>query len=321
MNELKIIKEYFPKSYNKFIKLFGLVNSSSKSNVSVINDLELNNFVLNHVKNLNLKVNYSKEDNVNAFTIPWDIDPNVDKNYHLTSYPILGDLYALNSVYLKLLKANIDATNVNEDLIFTHKLPSSFVLNVYQTSRFYSLLEHDLRARIAVMLHEIGHWHSVNPYIVNSILGLFRTFSYLIGIGFGIHSLTSNSGNDFKAGIVIPILLCISVIIYFSINYVRSINEANCDNFAKKLGYGEDAARAMYALAYGSNDFKELNQERFIKMTSTLGFKIKDIVYRIFHGYPSMNQRINSGITEGISLLTVEIEIKDFIKIFDNFFA
>ena len=319
MNELKIIKDYFPSSYNKFIKLYGFVNSSSKSNVSAINDLELNNFVSNHVKNLNLKVNYSKEVEVNAFTIPWDIDPNIDKNYHLTNYPVLGHLYALNSVYLKLLKANIDATNVNEDLIFTHKLPSTFVLNVYQTSRFYSLLEHDLRARIAVMLHEIGHWHSVNPYIVNSILGLFKTFSYLTGFGFGSYYLIS--GDDAKAAAIVPILLCISVIIYFSINYIKSINEANCDNFAKKLGYGEDASRAMYALAYGSNDFKELNQEKFIKMTSTFGFKIKDIIYRIFHGYPSMNKRINAGITENISLLTLEVEFKDIIKIFDRFFA
>ena len=317
MNELKTIKEYFPKSYNKFIKYYQYT-SNIKSRPSVIYDKELDIFIKTHIKNLNLKVNYDKDPVGSSYTIPHSIDPNLEKNIHLLNYPILNNLYNINNVYLKLLKAKLDATaKSNGDIIFTHKLPSDFILNVYQTSRHYKLLKNDLRARVSIILHEIGHWHDVNPYIVESLLLLFKSTVYIIGLSFVINSLMSDNENTN----ILLILICIHIIIYFSINYIRSINEANCDKFAKKLNYGPDFARANYAWAYGSNDFDKVDINKFNEIMNTFSSKINDFLHRIVYGYPSDTKRIHSAITENILSLSFEIELKDFIKKFDDFFG
>lgn len=320
MNELKTIKEYFPKSYNKFIKYYQYT-SNIKSRPSVIYDKELDIFIKTHIKNLNLKVNYDKDPVGSSYTIPHSIDPNLEKNIHLLNYPILNNLYDINNVYLKLLKAKVDATaKSNGDIVFTHKLPSDFILNVYQTSGNYKLLKNDLRARVSVILHEIGHWHDVNPYIVESLLLLFNSTIYVIGLTTVINMLMSENETTMFL-LILTILLCIQTIIYFSINYIRSINEVNCDKFVKKLNYGSDFGRAIYAFSYNSNDFNKVDIDKFNYLMNSFDSKINDFLHKILYGYPSDNKRIHSAITENILSLSFEIELKDFIKKFDDFFA
>lgn len=320
MDELKVIKDYFPKSYNKFINMYGLVNSNSsvKKSADVI-DIELIDYIQTYTKGLNLQVHYLKNIQVNAFTIPSSIDPEFDNRSVLIDYPIIKDLYKINVLYVKLLQANIDAYTKNGIVIFTHNLPTDFVLETYQTSRFLSLLSHDVRARFAVTLHEVGHWHSYNPYLISSLVKLIGILSGIIGtISAGIAFLSKDRTS---VTILISIVVILSVIAFFMINYIKSINEENCDKFAKKLGYGEDLARAMFSFNYGSNDFNSLNKEKFLKYTSQLSFKIKDLIHRILHGYPSDFKRIEIGITESILNLSLEVELKDIITPLDQLFA
>ena len=320
MNELKTIKEYFPKSYNKFIKYYQYT-SNIESKSLAIRDKELDIFVKTYIKNLNLRVNYDRDPLGSAYTIPHSIDLNFEKNSYLSKYPILNNLYDINNVYLKLLKAKLDATtNSNGDIIFTHNLPPDFILNVYQTSRYYKLFKNDLRARVSIILHELGHWYDVNPYIVESLLLLFKSTVYIIGLTSVANSLISNDESTSILSIL-SILLCIHIAIYFSINYIRSINEANCDNFAKKLGYGPDFARGMYLIAYRSTDFEKVDINKLTRLIHSLSFKIYDFIYRIFNGYPSPQDRIHSTITENILSLSFEIELKNFIKMIDDFFG
>ena len=84
MNELKIIKEYFPKSYNKFIKYYQYT-SNIESKSLAIRDKELDIFVKTYIKNLNLRVNYDRDPLGSAYTIPHSIDLNFEKNsyFHL----------------------------------------------------------------------------------------------------------------------------------------------------------------------------------------------------------------------------------------------
>lgn len=320
MDELKIIKDYFPKSYNKFIKIYGLVNSNSSVRKSIdVVDTELVDYIQTYTKGLNLKVNYVKDTGINAFTIPSYIDPDLDKRSILINYPIIEDLYIINVMYVKLLKANIDGFTLNGITTFTHNLPKGFILETYQTSRFLSLLSHDVRARFAVTLHEVGHWHSRNPYLISSLLTLSNALSIALGvIGIGVSILDKNYTT---IPIIIAVVTVICVIIFLMINYIKSINEENCDKFAKKLGYGEDLSRAMFAFNYGSNDFNSLDKEKFLKYTNQFSFKIRDFINRITRGYPSDSKRIEIGITENILNLSLEVELKNFIAPLDRLFA
>jgi len=320
MDELKVIKDYFPKSYNKFTKIYGLVssNSNSKKSIDVI-DTELIEYIKTYTKGLNIKVNYLKDTDINAFTIPVYIDPDLEKRSPLLSYPVFTDLYTINVLYYKLLKANVDGFTVNGITTFTHNLPNNFILEIYHTSRFFNLLSHDVRARFAVILHEIGHWHSYNPYLISSIFNLMRIFTRVIGVIAGVKLIATGEIKDIPYIIIIIILL--NIIIFFSINYVSSINEENCDKFAKKLGYGEDLARANFAFNYGSNDFKSLDKEKFLKYTSQFSFKVKDFIHRILYGYPSSSKRIEIGITENILKLSLEIELKNLTASLDQLFS
>lgn len=320
MDELKVIKDYFPKSYNKFTKIYGLVssNSNSKKSIDVI-DTELIEYIKTYTKGLNIKVNYVKDTNINAFTIPTYIDSDLDSRSPLIFYPFFSDLYQINVIYYKLLKANVDGFTSNGITTFTHNLPEKFVLETYQTSRFFSLLSQDVRARFAVTLHEIGHWHSYNPYLITSLFTLMKWILNTLGVIGGIEALIQKDKEAISYIIIIIALL--NVIIFFSIHYVRSINEENCDKFAKKLGYGEDLSRAMFSFNYGSNDFNSLNKEKFLKYTSQFSFKVKDFIHRILRGYPSDQKRIEIGITENILNLSLEIELKNLTSSLDQLFS
>ena len=81
MNELKIIKEYFPKSYNKFIKYYQYT-SNIESKSLAIRDKELDIFVKTYIKNLNLRVNYDRDPLGSAYTIPHSIDLNFEQKQY-----------------------------------------------------------------------------------------------------------------------------------------------------------------------------------------------------------------------------------------------
>lgn len=126
MDELKVIKDYFPKSYNKFTRMYGLVNSKNVKKSIDVTDAELTDYIQTYTKGLNLKVNYIKATEVDAFTIPSYIDTDLDVRSSLISYPIINDLYTINVMYYKLLKADIDGFTSNGITTFTHNLPSGF---------------------------------------------------------------------------------------------------------------------------------------------------------------------------------------------------
>lgn len=88
MDELKVIKEYFPKSYNKFTRMYGLVKiENAKKSIDVI-DTELINYIQTYTKGLNLKVN---EDYIKKWknilpekfvTLRWNGNPLYDQDLH-----------------------------------------------------------------------------------------------------------------------------------------------------------------------------------------------------------------------------------------------
>lgn len=320
MDELKVIKDYFPKSYNKFTRMYGLVKIENAKKSIDVTDAELTDYIQTYTKGLNIKVNYIKATEVDAFTIPSYIDTDLDVRSSLISYPIINDLYTINVMYYKLLKADIDGFASNGITTFTHNLPNGFVLETFQSSRFFSLLSNDIRGRFAVTLHEIGHWHSCNPYLFESIFSLIKHITRIILGGAVVGSVFF--GDLWDVPILIVILAISQVLCFFMINYIRSLNEENCDKFAKKLGYGEDLSRVMFAFNYGSNDFNNsVNKEKFLKYTSQFSFKIKDFIHRLMHGYPSDGKRIEIGITENILNLSLETQLKDFVAPLDRLFA
>jgi hypothetical protein len=314
MDELKTIKEYLPKSYSKFLKLYKHISEKSSSSLSsAVNDKELDRYIKDHVINLNLKVNYIKTDEIDVFTYPFLPTPELNKNRWMNDLPILSDVYKINNIYLELLKANIDATgDIDGVVTFTYKkLPSNFILSVYQTSGAYTLLKHDIQARFAIMMHEVGHWYSVNPYIATSVISILQAINIIFGI---IGAVT--------IGFLVILVIVLNAIGLLIINYIDSVNEENCDRFVKKIGYGPQLARGLFNLKYGNNsNLVEMDQDRFLQIMQKFSSKLTDFLNRINYGYPSTNRRIQIGITESIFSLSLEVEFKDLITSFDNFFA
>lgn len=313
MNELKIINDFFPKSYNKFVKLYEIHNSDSL--ITVKYDIELKNYIKSNTKNLNIFVDYVRSDEINAFTIPDSISSTYNSSF--INFPIIKELDFIVNIYFKLLKANLDAVvDSNNIITFTHNLPSDFKLKIYQTSALRKILQDNVRSRFAICLHEIGHWHNIDSYLINNIIYLL---SYIKIITTFYFNLVSDNLN--LAEFTLKLLLIVLVISFFVLNYVSSINEENCDNFVIKLGYGKELSYALNKINY-SHNYSSTNELHNILNSFNINFK--EFIYRILNGYPSDGSRTQVGlanINENILDLISMINLKTLLTKFDEFFG
>jgi hypothetical protein len=313
MNEINIIKKYFPLSSDKILNVISTETKKFQlAKISAEKDPELEEYILTKTRNLNLKVNLVKDAEPGAFILS---DQLGTLNSSVSSFPIIGHLYDINNQYLKLLKANIDGYVDKDGVItFTHKLPSSIIIETYQTSGLKKLLKNDVEARFAFLLHEIGHLHSIHPYLFEFMI---KFVSSLVKFGYLI--LTYLSYIAFNTLVIAYIgTVIVSTMI---VKYILSINEANCDKFANKLGYGNHISRGLFKLVYPNSKVNDSNLNEIKTLTNTFSGMVENFITKLATGYPSLNKRIATNINEGVMDLISNIEFENILAKFDKLFA
>jgi Zn-dependent protease with chaperone function len=315
MNEINIIKKYFPLSSDKILNVISTQTRNLQlAKSSAEKDPELEEYILTKTRNLNLKVNLVKDAEPNAFVM---LDQLGTPNSIIASFPFIGHLYNINNQYLKLLKANIDGYVDKDGVItFTHKLPSNRTIETYQTSGLKKLLKNDVEARFAILLHEIGHLHSVNPYLFRSLIGIVSGLTML-----SYYLVTISDDKYTETHVMVMVYASIVVISSMIINYIMSINEANCDKFANKLGYGNHISRALFKMLYPNGKANESDLNEIKTLTNTFSGMVGNFITKLTTGYPSLNKRIATNINEGVMDLISNIEFENILAKFDKLFA
>lgn len=314
MNEILTIKEYFPRSYTKFTNLYKLHTIDSL--ITVKYDTELKDYIKSNTRNLNIFVDYIRSDEINAFTIPDSISYTYDLT--LTNFPIIRELDFIINIYSKLLKANLDAFVDDKNIIvFTHNLPSDFKLKIFQTSALKRILQDNVKSRFAICLHEIGHWHNIDSYLINNIIYLISYIKLITTIYF---NLVYNNSN--LADVSLKLLLITLVVSFFVLNYISSINEQNCDNFVIKLGYGKELTYALNKMNYSY--ITNTSSNKLSNLLNSFNINFKEFIYMILNGYPSDGSRTKAGLTninENILNLISIINLKTILTKIDKFFG
>lgn len=176
--------------------------------------------------------------------------------------------------------------------------------------------------RVAVILHEIGHWDSTN-----SFYALLSTLVSSLGIYLGIvHFFTKKKLQVVKESneklvktkeISMPkmdrlISIISGLFLYFiGANTLRSLAESGADRYASKFGYGDELANfVQYATNTSADTTKHLK---------TLTSLFSELIDRAKTGYPSINWRVQDLLrfNENEEYIT-ELDFNFFNNIIDS---
>ena len=314
------IEKIFSRNYSRLIKKATLIDSVQKNNIKVESDNELKKYILDHTENLKVSISgYSGASDgplASPYTIPATIDPNLSnlKLFLISYVPVYSQLYTLFVTYRLLAKANIDGfIGPNNKIIFTHNLPKEVDIFIVQPDSFRRKFKNVVDQRFAIMLHEIGHWHSINPYATEAVFGLLKNFALVIVF---LESL--NNTQSLLSKEMIQLSLLVLIIYSLLSSYVSSINETNADKFAKKLGYGNQLAQGLYKFStyYGITSLP--NPSKVDKIAYGFEDRVSDFFERIFFGYPSMLNRLRM-LKEGEEFNIEEFDTSIITNVFKDF--
>jgi Zn-dependent protease with chaperone function len=271
INDTKIIslKTYFPQSYN-------LLNTqhSTLFDKKLIYDTKESNYYKSKIKNLDLDVFILKDNEPNAFTIPGLDNITLLKN-NAMEFQTLG---------LEVLtKHPLTATLVNGNIVFNSDIKKFKVL-VFLNSGLIKKIP-DIDSRLAIVLHELGHWVHIQSLISSS------QFEALLQIVKPTFYTSLLAGTIYNTKTVTTILAVVKIFLLAIVNIKNRQNEYEADQFAKSVGYGPQLQNALSLLAY-NKEFIKINIENKNEFLTNFF----DIVSLLFteHTHPPIHKRILS---------------------------
>lgn len=232
----------------------------------------------------------------------------------------------INNIDLKVNKIG-EVFNITSDTKVIIYLPRWFLSNYVSTgnSGIFTLTDEQ---RIATILHELGHWESLNTGL--NILIQLTKFLGIILFFYGISNLFKkkdkskiieaeekvNEVHLIDNSILKNAIYIISGLFFYIVvsKLISSESEIISDNFVNKYGYGDKLAEFVKN--------REPSKVDISKTFNSLFSIIEETMERIKTGYPSVNWRaqnlLNNNITENIEYLT-EFNFSMFINPFENF--
>jgi Zn-dependent protease with chaperone function len=278
INDTKSIslKTYFPQSY----KLLNTEHSTLFDKKIIYNKAE-SEYYKSKIKNLDLDVFILKDNEPNAFTIP-----GLDNISLLKSNPMEFQTLGLEV----LTKHPLTASIVNNKIVFNSDIKNFKVL-VFLNSGLFKKIP-DIDSRLAIVLHELGHWVYIKSLISSS------QFEFLLQIIKPTFYTSLATGTIYDTKIVTTILIVIKVFLLAIVNIKNRQNEYEADQFAKSVGYGPQLQNALSLLAY-NKEISKINIED--KNNFLLNFY--DIISLLFsqHTHPPVHKRILS-LNESIDI-------------------
>jgi len=221
------------------------------------------------VSNINLNIRLNDNPMPNAYT--W---PSISKirDAQIAAIPILGNIFGITNCIIwakNSAKKMQNYTIKGDKIVFTNK----FDLLAFETKGLINKIDED--GRVAILLHEVGHW----AYIGNVIPGL------IISTSTGLLKTVKK----FQGAIVVaaPILFICNLI---SMLFLRQA-EYDADRFVKEVGYGPALINAfdeMPKIRQNVNWYLKL-QDFLMKIM----IQIQNVIERFIPiaGHPSMDKR------------------------------
>jgi len=268
--------------------LFPVIFNTIKGNIQLfvpvfMNRMKQEEKVQNErIKNLNLEIRINSMAARNAYTYPAISDTTSATLLNTLVAPFAPVIMVLNG--FKFLSENSQTMEEVENkgglVVFPSKLNKMKVLTFETKGLLQALREEE---RTAILLHEIGHWARIDPFVK------MLSFSML--------------------ALIPPItIFCLIGIVAMS----RS-KEWEADAFAKKCGYGEQLANALENISVNRrqdvNFFLKIG-DMFLKIMAHINNVIDHILP--IHAYPSIAKRVKA---------LREAEINDGYKIQEGDFT
>jgi len=221
-----------------------------------------------YIKGLEFEVRLNHSPSRNAYTYP---SVKTTGGAQLMSIPIFGALMytAAGLAYVGKSKLLQRARSMDGIVMFPR---SDLRVLAFETKGL--LTDLDETERVAVMLHEIGHWAKINPVIGRVAISLF--------------DLPARIASE-----VIPALAPLGFAISICFNLVSRSAEKQADLFAKQMGYGNELASALdRILLRPRTDVSWFNSlgDWITKIIMTIQ-NIFDQVFPFLYSYPSAEKR------------------------------
>ncbi len=266
------LRKFFPSIWNKikgsFQMFLPIVSTTLPNEQRMINK---------YIKGLNVEVRLNHDPVRNAWT-----SPGIESKEVLTVLnflPFLGDIiWNVNAFsYIKKTKIMEKVTAKNGIVTF----PSNDLkVLAWQTKGLITDLD-DEKLRLAIMIHEIGHWARIAPV---AVMGVFYiTYSIL-------NSVKKNPALQVSLA---PILSPLLFLTFIAMNLSNRKAEKQADLFVKKVGYGKELAAALDRVALRPrSDISWIN--KIDDWVNKIFFELQNVLDKFvpfLFSYPSINKR------------------------------
>jgi len=297
------LKKYLPKTFARYGAVSNTPNIFRKIGMSVSENKELNKYIGTKVdkkesKNLHVKTFEMQDKEINAFTIPGFYIGMKDITLAQSLFgSASAKQYGIDGGIGKSGKAILTASKDITPLIVT-------------TSGFNNDKSFSNDERMAIIMHEIGHWSSsaLNKQIPAPVLGMFETAaSWGMAIAL-IKAKLALTANYQSAMLAVFVVFIIAYVVFAIINGMLSrAAEFAADAFAKKVGLGQSLADSLQKL-HGYDPVKDLDELNSIAKISDKLSPILDFISATTH--PSRHRRVGR-LLEDASVLQEGI-LSDF---------
>lgn len=229
----------------------------------------------------------------------------------------------------QILGLKVDITKVGNSFNITSNekivvyVPNWFLTDDKIVSSKGHIFELSNDSRIGIILHEIGHWDSLNSkYLLLSTLSLlfglimFFTGSVKAVVSGYKYLFSKNKEEPNVKSTLYNLGLIISGLLFFFVisKLFRSFAETGSDIYSSKFGYGDDL------VTFFKNVMPDqINNDKAFNSLYSL---IQELIDRIKTGYPSMNWRVqdllSNNVTENLEYVT-ELDTSILENLFETF--
>jgi hypothetical protein len=211
---------------------------------------------------------------------------------HILSSPFIGFFNAIRGMKVSIDKVG-DTFNISSSNKVIVYVPPWFLSDtIVSKDSVNSSMSFTDEMRIGIILHEIGHWASMNYILLALVSGITGILLFFKGLNYkknnkniveSINTDTSESKDNLQLK---AFSFAISgIILYFVVNKLfRSLAESNADSYAVKFGYGPATAKF---LELHSNTVADKSADLI-----TIQNLFIELIARIKSGYPSINWRV-----------------------------
>ena len=294
------IKSYFPKLDLDQTK-------SNKSHKSLWDDkIKFNqnetNLCQNIIKNIEIDIFEVADKSVNAFTVPGVGSIN-DLKDDSGKYYLEGINYLSKNPLEFTIDSKTNKINFNNN--------KTFKILIFVNSGLIKKLK-DPQDRLAVYLHEVGHWVYVTDIIKS------KSFQNYLNISSAAAIPATYIGIADKQFLA-PIFIYILTIILTYLTSLKTVqSEHDADNFVKQCGYGNNLANALSVMEYN----KSLSKLDISTYYSKIDVILNKIQMALFvNSHPDTKNRIDRLIKEDTNTDYKTIIISDLLKLFTDLLA